>query len=125
MGADGEVRLRAPDGNWRLLVTSPGGTHVSTVVVAELKLAGESRWECAYRTGRLDFARPADSTAEDQFYHRFLTRDGVLVLTPLPPDEVELRVPAGKGEIVRFELAVWSTPNLWPRVASVEVAPDR
>jgi hypothetical protein len=125
VGADGAFRLRAPEAEWRLLVTSPGGTHVSTVVVAELHLAGETRWECGYRTGRLEFARPEGLAEDAQLYHRILTETGVLVLTPVNPGDEEVRVPAGKGEIVRFDLAVWSKPTLWPRVAEVEVAAGR
>jgi hypothetical protein len=121
VGADGSFTLRAEEGDWRLLVTSPGGTHVSTVVVAELRLAGEVAWECSYRTGPLDYERPKEVPASSKLYHRFETDDGVLVLTPLTDEGGSARVPAGAGEVVRFSLAVWSKPRLWPRVAKVRV----
>lgn len=125
VGADGKFCLRAPDGDWRLLVTSPGGTHVSTVVVADLHLAGEAGWECDLTTGPLVFDRPTGIAADAQLYHRIVTPQGVLVLTPVNTGDAELRVPVGKGEIVRFDLAVWSKPELWPLVTEVEVRSTR
>jgi RNA polymerase sigma factor (sigma-70 family) len=120
---EGMFRLQADSGDYRLVLSAPGRAFEGMVVTADLTLVGDMRWECLLSTGTIDVSHPKGSVVKETLFHRISGGNGALVLTPLPSGDGKTRVPAGAGEIVRFEVRHWLRPDRWPVVAKIDVPP--
>ena len=92
--------------------------------MAEVDLTADHVLHVALTTGLIEKLETIDRGDGEILYHRKTTKDGLLVLTPLPASG-QIRVPVGKGEIVRFEMRIWSKPTEWPTLREVEIQSAR